>query len=244
MRDQPNLTIVLTQDGALSAPLRERDPQLRQTLSNSCLLHAVALATNTEPDRWTLGKDNSNRPVVIGVDGDDHGIKLSLSHSGPFIVGVAGHFDHLGIDLEVIRERRFSAIGEFLGWPQLIVPNTLLTSNEFYFLWTLWEASIKATFGVDGYDYRQVFGELVQQVCTTPGLVGVGTEWACQSWENTANNSPGYQMTVVAQSAVTLEPSLFCIQATGAVSVEVLRLNVDTLQLDSNRNDMPIDSNR
>lgn len=108
-------------------------------------LIARALATTTgscETD-WRLGYADSGRPVV------EHGppgvatLAVSLSHSGPIAVVAVSDCATLGVDVEVMRARRYGRIAEYLEWPTVVPADP--SPDQFFHLWTLWEACLKTT---------------------------------------------------------------------------------------------------
>ena len=241
MHNRPSLTIVLTQHDALFARAGKSQRQLRQTLGNRCLLQALAAATSSDPAQWTLAKDASNRPLGVRTTGDSIENCLSLSHSGPFVVAAASWHTCLGIDLEVKKDRNFAGIGKFLDWPGRIGANTAIGADAFYFLWTLWEATIKATSGMDGHNQHEIFGQLARRSLGTAEDSAAEDGWAVQSWSNSMAGLPDFQLTIAANSTVRLQPRLLWMQADNGM---LSTLNTDDLRLHCAHGDLPTDTSQ
>jgi phosphopantetheinyl transferase len=105
---------------------------------------ALAATTASCAADWGLGYANSGRPIIeYGPPGIAR-LGISLSHSGSIAVVAISDCATLGVDVEVIRARRYGRIAEYLDWPA-IAPGVPAdpSPDQFFHLWTLWEASLK-----------------------------------------------------------------------------------------------------
>jgi hypothetical protein len=229
MPDITDLTIVLARDEALvtrpSAVRRKR----RWALTKRCLRSAAALASETGPGRWTIDKDANSRPVAVADPPVPRPITLSLSHSGPFVVAAAAPVECLGIDLEVPRLRRFADIARFLEWPALTAASAPDNSDEFFPLWTLWEAAIKATSGWEDFDHRRVFADLATSTWQNRGPSDNHGDWTCHRWAS----ADSFYMTVLACPTAGFRVRLYTASAGDAGSSGWVNLNAVALPLDS-----------
>ena len=227
MPDLTDLTIVLARDKALvTRPGAPRNKRSR-TLAQFCLRGAAALASETNPDQWTIDQDAHGRPVAVANPPVPRPITLSLSHSGQFVVAAAAAVECLGIDLEVPRQRRFADIACFLEWPSLTAASAPDNSDEFFMLWTLWEAAIKATSGWGDFDHRQVFADLATSARQNCEPSDNHSGWACRRW----SSADSFYMTVLARPTAGFQVRLYTTADAG--SSGWVNLNADTLPLDS-----------
>jgi phosphopantetheinyl transferase len=117
----------------------------RARSSLDLITSALAATTGSCAVDWRLGYADSGRPII------EHGppgvteLGISLSHSGPIAVAAVTDCATLGVDVEVMRKRRYRQIAEYLDWSSYApgLP-TDPSPNQFFHLWTLWEACLKA----------------------------------------------------------------------------------------------------
>jgi phosphopantetheinyl transferase len=156
----------------------------KKALGRTLMRTALARETGFDSEHWTLANRPSGEPVIESAPPDAATAKVSLSHSGLFFAAAASSCNALGVDIEIVRKRRFREIAEYLNWPTPIWNSGAhLDPNRFYQLWTLWEATLKANSGNDAIDTTQLFNDLANEIEPgRPSSASLG-DWRIQSWK-------------------------------------------------------------
>lgn len=117
----------------------------RECGSLELIAGALAATTRSCETDWRLGYAESGRPVVEQSPRGIAKFSISLSHSGSITAVAISDCETLGVDVEVIRSRGYSQITEYLDWP-IVAPGVPAnpSPDQFFHLWTLWEASLKS----------------------------------------------------------------------------------------------------
>ena len=90
-------------------------------------------------EKWALQKEASGAPR-LSCDGQPSRLQVSMAHSGRWVAAAVGHNARVGVDIE--RERSLGnveAMAEYMGWRAQVS-----SAGDFFRLWTLWEAFVKA----------------------------------------------------------------------------------------------------
>lgn len=148
------------------------------------MLSRIALghATGTPPAAWSTGRTPAGRPVVTQAPPEAEPMQISLAHSGPYLVASTSACGPVAVDLEVIRERRYTGIARYLDWPAHTWANGM-EANAFFHLWTLWEAAIKLASARPGIVAAELFANFAGEIdAGRPAQIRVG-ERIAQSWQ-------------------------------------------------------------
>jgi phosphopantetheinyl transferase len=176
------ITVVLfCDDGAGS---RSSGNRTRVELNEAVLYAVLNQNSGRKHHSWDLGKESSGRPVVRSGAATGIHPELSLSHSGGFTVAAASSRGAVGVDIEMVKKRRYQEIAEYLDWPTPIRNRSDAPDPAHFFqLWTLWEATIKATFAETRPAKDLLFSTLTERL--EPGIPSSvrAENWAARSWE-------------------------------------------------------------
>jgi phosphopantetheinyl transferase len=204
----PSVTVVLFRQNGFgdksNRNLNERAQ--KKSLGEFLMRAALAQETGFEPQDWNIGNLSTGQPVILSGPHSNDQTKISLSHSGSFFVAAASSADALGVDIEVVRTRRYRKIAEYLNWPESTWNDESgLSSDRFFQLWTLWEAAIKVDGGRSDDDTRHLFANLISK--TTPEQASPASmgNWYTQSWKNSGE----FWITVIARLDNTPQVQLY-----------------------------------
>jgi len=179
-------------------------PDIRARAGADLLRLALAHHFVTDPGDWRLGRADTGARIVTA--GPIAAPTLSLAHSGDLLVVAVVDNGPIGVDIERLRRRRYTAIAHHLGWPSSLWAQAgMPTQDEFLHLWTLWEALFKSMPHATFADVRGAFkGQAGHVRAGVAGLVRTDT-WSGRSW-----HCPGrYWLSVVARPARMPEIALF-----------------------------------
>jgi phosphopantetheinyl transferase len=147
--------------------------------------NALATTTGSLESDWKMGYAYSGRPIIEKGPASNAGLRISLSHSGPITVAAVTDAESVGVDIELLRERRYGQIAEYLKWSTFVpeVP-TDMAQNQFFHLWTLWEACLKATPDANLLRPTAAFCALAPQAIVGHPTRLEGGAWHAESWVN------------------------------------------------------------
>jgi phosphopantetheinyl transferase len=179
-----SVTVVLFRhDESGIAVKKSVNTQTRKQLGASLMRAALAQETKTDAWRWSIESRPSGQPMIAsGPDIASH-MNVSLSHSGPLFAAAASSCDALGVDVEIVRKRRFREIAEYLNWPSSTWDSSgQISPNRFFQLWTLWEATIKAAASGADHITQQLFTRLVENTSSGQPSSLTLDQWSTRSW--------------------------------------------------------------
>jgi len=182
--------LYLLKDAALNVRNRRHandvaDTRKQRTERGDALLRlGVAHCTGTAPMDWKIGRSPVGRPTVEQGQVAKDDLRLSLSHSGEYIVAGICNATTIGVDIERQVKRRFTQIARHLDWPRGTwdPPNTLQASG-FYHLWTLWEAAIKCCSADSGVLSKSVFNLIIAELTAGTPTTTLTQGWLASSWQ-------------------------------------------------------------
>lgn len=183
------ISLYLVRDAALNvrnhtnadhgAYTRERRTELAEALLRLGLAHR----TGTTPADWQVSSSAAGGPVVEQKQAPEHGLRLSLSHSGEYLVAGICNAAKIGIDIERHCTRRFTDIARYLDWPRVTWdPPGTLRVDGFYHLWTLWEAAIKSCSGDSTTVPASVFKLIIPELAVGTPATAFAQDWFAISW--------------------------------------------------------------
>jgi phosphopantetheinyl transferase len=176
--------VLFRHDESDNAVKRSANNRVRKKLGASLMRTALAQETSVDAWRWTIGNQPSGQPMIASGPHSASRTKISLSHSGPFFAAAASSCDALGVDIEIVRKRRFREIAEYSNWPSSTWDNAAdLPASRFFRLWTLWEATIKATSSYADSDRERLFAKLVKQTSSGQPSSLSHNKWSVRSWQ-------------------------------------------------------------
>lgn len=161
-----------------------RDSRAQQRKLGEALLRlGLAHHTRTAPSDWLIGRLASGGPTVRQSPEPAHELRVSLSHSGRYLVAGVFNGETIGIDVERCRTRRFAEIARHLDWPRAVwSTDGRLCANRFYHAWTLWEAAIKACSDESRRAAESVFGNIILALTLGTPCQVVERPWFAGRW--------------------------------------------------------------
>ena len=180
----------------------------RTELGNDLLRFGLTHHTGATPTDWQIDRPSGGGPIIQQNHPSEHDLKVSLSHSGEYLVAGICNAATIGIDIERDSERRFSDIAQHLNWPRATWdPPGVLKADSFYHLWTLWEATIKSCSADSGTLPESVFRLIAPEFTAGRPSASLTQDWFADSWR-----CPGhFWLSIVANCPQVPEIRLFLV---------------------------------